>query len=70
MQKQQTLKENIFNKVWAACDTFRGVIDPNQYKDYILSTLFVKYLSDVRRDKIELFKEKYGIDKSRKGSRF
>lgn len=61
MQKQQTLKEDIFNKVWAACDTFRGVIDPNQYKDYILSMLFVKYLSDVRRDKIELFKEKYGI---------
>ncbi|MEW8228503.1 MAG: type I restriction-modification system subunit M N-terminal domain-containing protein, partial [Candidatus Thiodiazotropha endolucinida] len=21
---------------WAACDTFRGVVDPAQYKDYIL----------------------------------
>jgi type I restriction enzyme M protein len=61
MQNQQTLKDDIFNKVWKACDTFRGVIDPNQYKDYILAMLFVKYLSDVRKDKITAFKKKYDI---------
>ncbi|MEZ4752733.1 MAG: type I restriction-modification system subunit M N-terminal domain-containing protein [Bdellovibrionota bacterium] len=29
---------------WKACDSFRGVVDPSQYKDYILVMLFVKYL--------------------------
>ena len=32
---------------WKACDTLRGVVDPAQYKDYILVFLFVKYISDV-----------------------
>ncbi|MBW1706278.1 MAG: type I restriction-modification system subunit M N-terminal domain-containing protein, partial [Deltaproteobacteria bacterium] len=40
-------RNGIFSKVWQACDTFRGVIDPGQYKDYILTMLFVKYLSDI-----------------------
>jgi type I restriction enzyme M protein len=44
----QQKRDVIFNKVWQACDTFRGVIDPAQYKDYILTMLFVKYLSDIR----------------------
>jgi type I restriction enzyme M protein len=35
---------------WRACDTFRGVIDGGQYKDYILVMLFLKYISDVWRD--------------------
>ncbi len=35
-------KNGIENVVWRACDTFRGVIDPAQYKDYILTTLFLK----------------------------
>lgn len=35
---------------WRACDTFRGVIDGGQYKDYILVMLFIKYISDVWRD--------------------
>ena len=29
--------------VWRACDTFRGVVEPSSYKDYILTMLFVKY---------------------------
>ena len=39
-------KQDISRIVWKACDTFRGVIDPAQYKDDILTMLFVKYLSD------------------------
>ena len=49
----------IFNKVWQACDTFRGVIDPAQYKDYILTMLFVKYLSDIHKSKKAEFEKKY-----------
>ncbi len=32
---------------WKACDTFRGAVDPSEYKNYILVMLFVKYISDV-----------------------
>ncbi|MDE0435772.1 MAG: type I restriction-modification system subunit M [Bryobacterales bacterium] len=42
-----TSTEGIKNAVWAACDTFRGVIDAEQYKNYILALLFLKYVSDV-----------------------
>lgn len=35
---------------WGACDTFRGVVDPSIYKDYVLTLLFLKYLSDVWAD--------------------
>ena len=35
---------------WGACDTFRGVVDPSIYKDYVLTILFLKYVSDVWRD--------------------
>ena len=37
--------------VWKACDTFRGTIDATQYKDYILTMLFLKYVTDVWKDK-------------------
>jgi type I restriction enzyme M protein len=33
--------------LWKACDTFRGAIDPSEYKNYILVMLFLKYISDV-----------------------
>ncbi len=55
----------INNMVWKACDTFRGVIDPSQYKDYILTMLFIKYLSDVWKDKREDYMKKYNNDKER-----
>lgn len=61
----QQIKDEIFNVVWSACDTFRGVIDPGQYKDYILTMLFVKYLSDVRRGKLAEFEKKYKKDRTR-----
>ena len=45
MSKKPITQNEINNIVWKACDTFRGVIDPSQYKDYILTMLFVKYVS-------------------------
>ncbi|MEW8308671.1 MAG: SAM-dependent DNA methyltransferase, partial [gamma proteobacterium symbiont of Ctena orbiculata] len=50
---------------WAACDTFRGVVDPAQYKDYILVMLFLKYISDVWKDHYEKYKAQYGDDDER-----
>ncbi|MDN6311112.1 MAG: type I restriction-modification system subunit M [Psychroflexus sp.] len=60
------LKVQDINKtVWNACDTFRGAIDPSQYKDYILTMLFVKYISDVNKEKKQGYAEKYDGDKAR-----
>ena len=45
-----TTKSEIERVLWNACDSFRGKIDSSRYKDYILSMLFVKYLSDVSEE--------------------
>jgi type I restriction enzyme M protein len=58
-------RDEIFNIVWRACDTFRGVIDPGMYKDYILTMLFVKYLSDIRKSKRAEYEKKYNGDEVR-----
>ena len=39
-------KSEIYGQIWAACDKLRGGVEPARYKDYILTLLFVKYVSD------------------------
>jgi len=51
--------------VWKACDTFRGAVDPSEYKNYILTMLFLKYLSDLWKDLNREYGEKYKGDKQR-----
>lgn len=46
-------QQEINNTVWKACDTFRGTVDPSIYKDFILTMLFLKYISDVHQDKLD-----------------
>jgi len=58
-------QKDINNAAWAACDTFRGVVDPAQYKDYILVMLFLKYISDVWLDHYEAYQKQYGDDDTR-----
>jgi type I restriction enzyme M protein len=58
-------QKDINNAAWAACDTFRGVVDPAQYKDYILVMLFLKYISDTWLDHYEKYKEQYGDNEER-----
>lgn len=58
-------QDDINAAAWAACDTFRGAVDPAQYKDYILVMLFLKYMSDVWRDHYEAYRNQYGDDESR-----
>ncbi|MFA5426552.1 MAG: class I SAM-dependent DNA methyltransferase, partial [Bacteroidales bacterium] len=55
-------QKDINNAAWSACDTFRGVVDPAQYKDYILVMLFLKYISDVWQDHYEEYQKQYGDD--------
>lgn len=58
-------QEEINNIAWAACDTFRGPVDPAQYKDYILVMLFLKYISDVWKDHYEEYRKQYGNNEER-----
>lgn len=39
-------KSEIYNRIWEGCDVLRGGMDASQYKDYVLSLLFIKYVSD------------------------
>lgn len=58
-------QKDINDAVWKACDTFRGSIDPSVYKDYVLTMLFLKYLSDVHDDKMDGYLKKYNGDVER-----
>ncbi|WP_376778276.1 type I restriction-modification system subunit M N-terminal domain-containing protein [Rhizobium laguerreae] len=53
-------QDTINKAAWAACDTFRGTVDASIYKDYVLSMLFLKYISDVWKDHYAAYKEKHG----------
>ena len=57
---QKTTQSTINNVVWKACDTFRGTMDGSDYKDYVLTMLFVKYLSDFYKEKLEQLQAEYG----------
>jgi len=39
-------KSELYSSLWASCDELRGGMDASQYKDYILTLLFMKYVSD------------------------
>src|SRR3954454_18922502 len=39
-------KSDLYSSLWRSCDELRGGMDASQYKDYILTLLFVKYVSD------------------------
>ena len=53
-------QQEINATVWKACDTFRGTVDPSIYKDFILTMLFLKYISDVHQDKVDELTKQFG----------
>ena len=61
----QVLQSEINGILWKACDTFRGAVDPSEYKNYILVMLFVKYISDVWQDHYDSLKKEYGKNEER-----
>src|SRR5699024_9441827 len=58
-------QEKINSVLWQAADTFRGKIDSSTYKDYILTMLFVKFLSDSYKEKVEEYKKRYDGNEQR-----
>jgi type I restriction enzyme M protein len=48
-------KTALYSSLWASCDELRGGMDASQYKDYVLTLLFMKYVSD------KYAKDPYGL---------
>lgn len=44
-------KSELYSSLWKSCDELRGGMDASQYKDYVLTLLFVKYISDKYKGK-------------------
>ena len=42
-------KSQLYSSLWQSCDELRGGMDASQYKDYVLTLLFMKYVSEVCR---------------------
>ena len=53
-------QDQINKAAWAVCDTFRGVVDAGDYKDYVLTMLFLKYVSDVWKDHRARYQDEHG----------
>ena len=54
------IKQDDVNKaVWGACDTFRGTVAADIYKDFVLTMLFLKYISDVWQDHYDAYAKDY-----------
>lgn len=65
MQPKQITQQEINEVAWRACDTFRGTLDPAQYKDYILTMLFLKYMSDLWLDHRDELMRRYDNNRER-----
>jgi type I restriction enzyme M protein len=63
-QKKYT-QEDLNKILWQAADSSRTQVDAGIYKDYVLSMLFFKYLSDLSKKKHDEYKERFGNDEKR-----
>ncbi len=58
-------KSQLYSSLWQSCDELRGGMDASQYKDYVLTLLFMKYVSDKytgKKDGVILVPEGGGFD--------
>ena len=54
-----TRYEDIKATLWKAAGTFRGSIDAANYKDYVLTMLFLKYLDDTYKENLRALVARY-----------
>ena len=55
----KTTFDDIKRALWAGANTFRDNIDASNYKDYVLSMFFVKYLSDTFDESVKELERQY-----------
>ena len=55
----KTTSQDIKATLWKAAGTFRGTIDAANYKDFVLSMLFLKYLDDTYKEFLRDLEERY-----------
>ena len=66
MTNNKTITQDHLNIVlWAAADSSRTSVDAAVYKDYVLTMLFFKYLSDLAKQQYEKYKQRFGSDEKR-----
>src|SRR3989338_7901265 len=58
-------QQDLNKKLWAAADSSRSSLDAGVYKDYVLTMLFFKYISDLSKKQYNLYKERFGDDEKR-----
>lgn len=60
MASDRVTQDQINKAAWAVCDTFRGTVDASDYKNYVLTMLFLKYISDVWQDHYDTYRKEHG----------
>ncbi len=65
MTHKKYTQEDLNKILWDAADSSRTQVDAGIYKDYVLSILFFKYLSDLSKKKRNEYKERFGNDEKR-----
>ncbi len=58
-------QQDLNKKLWAAADSSRTSLDAAVYKDFVLTMLFFKYLSDLSKKQHEMYKQRFGKDEAR-----
>ena len=56
-------KTQLYASLWASCDQLRGGMDSSEYKNYILTLLFMKYVTDKYKNK-GIFEDVIVFDKA------
>ncbi len=58
-------QKDVNNAVWAVCSSFRRLVNPVNYREYLLVMLFLKYISDVWKDHYENYCSLYSENEDR-----
>ena len=65
MTPKKYTQEELNKVLWNAADSSRSSVDAGIYKDYALTMLFFKYLSDMSKKRHEEYKARFGDDEKR-----
>ena len=58
-------QEDLNKTLWSAADSSRSSVDGGVYKDYALTMLFLKYISDLNKKRHDEYRERFGSDEKR-----